>query len=59
MQHITITRPYCNYTKIHTQIDQADLGNESASKYLQSGLLPKRKMCEKMQKGRSSGPMVF
>ena len=59
MQHITIARPHCNNKKVHTQIEHADLGNESASKYLQSGLLPKRKMCEKMQKGRSSGPMVF
>ena len=55
MQHITIARPHCNNRKIHTQIDRADLGDKSASKNLQSGLLPKRKMCEKLQRGRSSG----
>ena len=48
MQHITIARPHCNNKKNHTQIDQADLRDESASKNLQNGLLPKR-MCEKMQ----------
>ena len=50
MQHITIARPHCNNKKVHTQIDQADLRDESASKNLQSGLLPKRKMCEKIAK---------
>ena len=59
MQHITIARPHCNNKKVHTQFDQADLREESASKNLQSGLLPKRKMCEKMQRGRSSSIMIF
>ena len=58
MQHITIARPHCNNKKNHTQIDQADLRDESASKNLQNGLLPKR-MCEKMQLGRWSGIMIF
>ena len=59
MQHITIARPHCNNKIVHTQIDQADPRDESVSENLQKGLLPKRKMCEKMQKGRSSGLMVF
>ena len=40
----------------HSKVDPRD---ESASKSLQSGLLPKRKMCEKMQRGRSSSIMIF
>ena len=56
---ITIARPHRSNKKVHTQFDQADLREESASKNLQSGLLPKRKMCEKMQRGRSSSIMIF